>query len=65
MTEETDDLDKRLSVHEAVCAERYAALMARMGRLEKIILSVAGTLIVGMGGLLVKLLALVAKVGPA
>lgn len=28
----TDDLDKRLSVHVAVCAERRAALLARMGR---------------------------------
>jgi hypothetical protein len=36
-----------------------------VGRLERIILAVAGTLVVGMGGLLVKLLALVAKVGPA
>ena len=65
MADETDDLDKRRSVHEAVCAERHAALLARMGRLQRIIPAVAGTLITGMGGLLVKLLALVAQMGPA
>jgi hypothetical protein len=39
----------KLAVHEAVCAERYASLLSRMGRLEKIIITVAGILLTGMG----------------
>ena len=53
-----DDLDKRLSVHEAVCAERYGSLLVRLTRLERIILAVSGALIAGMTGLLAKLIAL-------
>ena len=49
-----DQLDKRLSVHEAVCAERYGQLLQRMGRLEKIIVSVAGALLAAMAGALWK-----------
>ncbi len=36
------DVSARLSTHEAVCAERYAGIMARLARLEKIALSVTG-----------------------
>jgi hypothetical protein len=42
------DLDKRLYTHEAVCAERYGYLLTRMARVEKILLAVAGSIIVGM-----------------
>jgi len=59
-----ESLDKRLSVHEAVCAERYAALLARLGRLERILIAVAGALIAGMGGLVVKLAAALAALRP-
>lgn len=58
-----DDLDKRLSVHEAVCAERYMILLGRMGRIEKIIIAVSGTLMVGMAGLLAKLLTVIGRAG--
>lgn len=59
MVASPDDLDKRLSIHEAVCAERYQILLGRMGRIEKIIIAVSGTLMVGMAGLVAKLLAVV------
>lgn len=59
-----ESLDKRLTVHEAVCAERYAALLARLGRLERILIAVAGALIAGMGGLVVKLAAALAALRP-
>jgi predicted SpoU family rRNA methylase len=55
------ELDKRITTHEAVCAERYGALLARMSRMEKIALSVAGTIIVGMGAALWQLATAVAK----
>jgi hypothetical protein len=58
-----DDLDKRLSVHEAVCAERYMILLGRMSRIEKIIIAVSGTLMVGMAGLVAKLLTVVGRAG--
>jgi hypothetical protein len=58
-----NDLDLRLSVHEAVCAERYQTLLGRMGRIEKIIIAVSGALMVGMAGLVAKLLAVVGGAG--
>lgn len=42
------DLDKRLSTHEAVCAERYSSILSRMSRMEKIMIAVAGAIIVGL-----------------
>jgi uncharacterized membrane protein len=48
-----------LSAHEAVCAERYGNLLAllestivRVGRLEVLIVIVAGSVICGMGGII-------------
>ena len=57
---ELHEVDKRLSMHEAVCAERYGALLARMSRMEKIVISVAGSLILTMGGAIWQLLAVAA-----
>jgi hypothetical protein len=56
-----DELDKRLSIHEAVCAERYETLIGRLGRIEKIMLAVSGTLIAAMAALVVKLLTAVGR----
>ena len=42
------DLDKRVATHEAICAERYGQIIQRMGRIEKIMLGVAGALILGL-----------------
>ena len=54
--------EARLSVHEAVCAERYGNLLAmltstvnRVGRLESLVWGVAGVMIVGMAGLIATL----------
>jgi len=48
-----------LRVHEAVCAERYANLLTllestirRVGRLEVLVVIVAGSVICGMGGII-------------
>ena len=48
-----------LRTHEAVCAERYANLltalqstMRRVGRLEVLVVIVAGSVICGMGGII-------------
>lgn len=40
-----DDVEARLSTHEAVCAERYAGIWARLKRLETIMISSAGAMI--------------------
>jgi hypothetical protein len=51
-----------LRTHEAVCAERYANLLSllestivRVGRLELLVVIVAGSVIGGMGGIIVTL----------
>jgi hypothetical protein len=48
------DLDKRLAVHEKECAERWKTIFSRMevqekalGRIETLIITVGGTIIVG------------------
>lgn len=46
------DLDKRLTTHEAVCAYRYETLLRRMGRVEGIMITVAGAVLVGMAKLI-------------
>lgn len=52
----------RLTTHEAVCSERYlnittlmTQLAARIGKLEGLVWVIAGSLIVGMAGLIVTL----------
>jgi hypothetical protein len=51
-----------MSVHEAVCAERYASILAmlrdtahRVTRLEVMVLAAAGSTILGMAGLVATL----------
>ncbi len=51
-----------LHTHEAVCAERYANIMTlleltmrRVGRLETLVIIVAGSVISGLGGVIVTL----------
>lgn len=55
MTDRDDilDLDKRLSVHEAVCAQRYEELLMRMGRMEKIMLSAIGMTLLAFLGVVI------------
>jgi hypothetical protein len=40
------DVDSRLTTHEAVCAERYAGIWARLKRLESILITSAGAIII-------------------
>ena len=47
-----DDTDARLTTHEAVCAERYLGINARLKRLE-------GLLIGGIGGVVAALIGVV------
>lgn len=54
--EKTPDPHGRLDSHEEVCALRWGMVLARMDRLERILLGAAGALIMGMAGLLVTLL---------
>jgi hypothetical protein len=42
--------EARLSTHEAVCAERYEQINARLKRLEGIMLKTAGVMILSMAG---------------
>lgn len=39
------DIENKLSTHEAVCAERYTGINARLKRLEQILLTSAGAII--------------------
>ncbi len=42
--------EARLSTHEAVCAERYEQINARLKRIEGIMLKTAGVMILSMAG---------------
>jgi len=44
-----NEVEGKLSTHEAVCAERYAGINARLRRLESILLAAAGSIIVALG----------------
>lgn len=45
---EFHDVETRFSVHEAVCAERYAAITAQLKRIETVMFSTAGSLILAL-----------------
>lgn len=47
-----NETDARLNSHEAVCAERYAQINARLKRLEGILLKTAGVILVSMAGVI-------------
>jgi hypothetical protein len=47
------ELDARLVALEVIGAERYGTLLKRLDRLEMILIGSAGTLIVGMAGIIV------------
>jgi hypothetical protein len=50
-----DKTEARLDTHEEVCALRYASICARLKRLEGIGMTVAGTIIMLLIGILMKL----------
>jgi hypothetical protein len=49
-------LEAQLVTHEAVCAERYMTFIKRVDRLEAIAIGTAGTLIVGMAGIIITII---------
>jgi hypothetical protein len=49
------EIESKLSVHEAVCAERYAGINARLKRLEQILIGSAGAIIILLLGLATKI----------
>ena len=48
----TVELDKRISTHEAVCAERYQSILFRLTRMERFILSAMVVLIMSMASVI-------------
>jgi hypothetical protein len=49
------DVEARLETHEAVCAERWKETIERIKRLELILISSAGAVILLMAGMLWKI----------
>jgi hypothetical protein len=47
-----DATDARLSTHEQVCAFRYEQINARLKRLEGVIVTSAGVMIISMAGVI-------------
>jgi hypothetical protein len=45
-----DATDARLSTHEEVCALRYEVINARLKRMESVMITCAGAMIMSMGG---------------
>lgn len=45
------EVGSKLSTHEAVCAERYASINARLKRLESILLAGAGVIIMSLAAI--------------
>lgn len=45
MSQKLEDIESRLNTHEEVCAFRYETINARLKRLEQILLTTAGTVI--------------------
>ncbi len=69
-TDEVPTVETRLSVHEAVCAERYASILAmlrdtahRVTRLEVMVVAAAGSTILGMAGLVATLALRLGRIG--
>lgn len=48
------EVESKLMTHEAVCAERYAGINARLKRLEHILIGSAGAIIVLLLGVVIK-----------
>jgi hypothetical protein len=50
------EIEKELTKHEAVCAERYEMIIFRIERLEKIMIIAAGAMIIGLTSILATIL---------
>ncbi|CAB4196005.1 hypothetical protein UFOVP1298_56 [uncultured Caudovirales phage] len=55
LEEEMHDVDKRMTAHEAVCAERWRETILRIKRIEGILISVAGALLLMLANIAYKL----------
>jgi hypothetical protein len=55
MQDQITQTEARLSEHEAVCAERYLGINGRLKRLEQILLTTAGFIIVTLLSIVLKL----------
>lgn len=53
-----DQTEARLNTHEEVCAIRYESICARLKRLESLGITIAGTIILLLIGILLALLGL-------
>lgn len=53
-----DQTEARLNTHEEVCALRYESICARLKRLESLGITIAGTIILLLIGILLALLGL-------
>jgi hypothetical protein len=69
-TDDAATVETRMTVHEAVCAERYASILVmlrdtahRVSRLEVMVLAAAGSTILGMAGLVATLALRLGKLG--
>tara|TARA_R110000744_G_scaffold1266_4_gene4470 strand:+ start:2074 stop:2238 length:165 start_codon:yes stop_codon:yes gene_type:complete len=51
----TKDIEGKLNTHEAVCAERWKETIERIKRLELVMISGAGAVILMMAGMLWKM----------
>lgn len=52
MATKSQSVSSRLSSHEAVCAERYEQINARLRRIETILLKTVGVMLVAMAGVI-------------
>ena len=55
------DVEAKLNTHEAVCAERWKETIERIKRLELVMITAAGSVILMMAGLLWKMQANVVR----
>jgi predicted nucleic acid-binding Zn ribbon protein len=55
MEPELRDVDARLDTHEAVCAERYAGINARLRRMEAILMGGVGAIFLMLLGIVLKM----------
>jgi hypothetical protein len=51
-----NEVESKLITHEAICAERYNTFISRVDRLEKLLIKAAGTLIIGMAGVIIAII---------
>ena len=54
MTDDFVELSKNFSVHEGICAERWKETIIRIKRLEAILVSTAGAIILLLLGIVIK-----------